>query len=104
MQVSLTDYAVFEQNGTWCHIVKKINAKTYAIEYEVQSGFKDKEKTLESYHLSLENYKTAISRIKKSLKVVIPLLNTSNTGIRIILQNIQTAAVSCSTFGSYTKL
>lgn len=65
MQVSLTDYAVFEQNGTWCHIVKKINAKTYAIEYEVQSGFKDKEKALESYHLSLENYKTAISRIKK---------------------------------------
>lgn len=65
MQVSLTDYAVFERNGTWCHIVKKINAKTYAIEYEIQSGFISKEKAFESYQISLENYKTAISRIKK---------------------------------------
>lgn len=65
MQVSLTDYAVFERNGTWGHIVKKINAKTYAIEYEIQSGFISKEKAFESYQISLENYKTAISRIKK---------------------------------------
>lgn len=104
MQVSLTDYAVFERNGTWCHIVKKINAKTYAIEYEIQSGFISKEKAFESYQISLENYKTVISRIKKSLKATIPLQNILNTGIKIILQNIPTAAVSCSTSGSFTKL
>ena len=92
MQVSLTDYAVFERNGTWGHIVKKINAKTYAIEYEIQSGFISKEKAFESYQISLENYKTAILR------------NILNTGIKIILQNIPTAAVSCSTSGSFTKL
>lgn len=27
MQVSLTDYAVFERNGTWGHIVKKLTQK-----------------------------------------------------------------------------
>lgn len=68
MQVSLTDYAVFERNGTWCHIVKKINAKTYTIEYEVKSGFISKEEALESYQISLKKYKTAISRIKEIMQ------------------------------------
>lgn len=45
-----------------------------------------------------------IEVLKKSLKATIPLRNILNTGIKIILQNIPTAAVSCSTSGSFTKL
>lgn len=64
MQVSLTDYNVFEKNGSWNHIEKKINAKTYAIEYDIKTGFQSKEKASESYLISEEIYRKAISRIK----------------------------------------
>ena len=46
MQVSLTDYTVFEANGCWNHIEKKINAKTFTIEYDVKSGFEAEKEAL----------------------------------------------------------
>lgn len=64
MQVSLTDYNVFEKNGSWNHIEKKINAKTYAIEYDIKAGFQSKEEASKSYLISEEIYRKAISRIK----------------------------------------
>ena len=64
MQVSLTNYNVFEKNGSWNHIEKKINAKTYAIEYDIKTGFQSKEEASESYLISEEIYRKAIFRIK----------------------------------------
>ena len=68
MQVSLTDYNVFEKNGSWNHIEKKINAKTYAIEYDIKTGFQSKKDATESYLISDEIYRKAISRIKNLTK------------------------------------
>lgn len=64
MQISLTDYTVFKKNGSWNHIEKKINPKTYAIEYDMKSGFATKEEAIESYHSSEKLYQNAISRVK----------------------------------------
>ena len=64
MQVSLTDYTVFEANGCWNHIEKKINAKTFTIEYDVKSGFESEKEALESYQISEKKYKSAIKRVK----------------------------------------
>ena len=43
---------------------KKINAKTYSIEYDIKTGFQSKEEASESYFISEEIYRKAISRIK----------------------------------------
>lgn len=64
MQISLTDYTVFKKNGSWNHIEKKINPKTYAIEYDMKSGFATKEEAIESYHSSEKLYQNAIARVK----------------------------------------
>lgn len=64
MQISLTDYTVFKKNGSWNHIEKKINPKTYAIEYDSKSGFATKEEATESYYSSEKLYQNAISRVK----------------------------------------
>lgn len=65
MQVSLADYAVFKKNGSWNHIEKKINAKTYAIEYGIKTGFETKDKAEESCRISELTYQKAILRIKE---------------------------------------
>lgn len=43
---------------------KKINPKTYAIEYDSKSGFATKEEATESYYSSEKLYQNAISRVK----------------------------------------
>lgn len=46
LEETLANGNVFKRDESWSHVVKKINLKTYVIEYNIVSGFKNKEEAL----------------------------------------------------------
>lgn len=65
LEETLANGNVFKRDESWSHVVKKINLKTYVIEYNIVSGFKNKEEALESYRKEEAKYKKGIDKIKK---------------------------------------
>ena len=65
LEETLANGNVFKRDESWSHVVKKINLKTYVIEYNIVSGFKNKEEALDSYRKEEAKYKKGIDKIKK---------------------------------------